>query len=118
MLKFAYAGGSFASMLCGCAATRPQPLAKHPDRPAAEPVVAKARSARLARDPAGVAQEITQALEENRLTGVQVNVDADLSVTVTGLVDERAKKEAALRIVRQTPGVTSVKDFLSVVRVH
>ena len=117
-MKFAYAGRSFASMLCGCAAPRPQPLAKHPDRPAAESVVAKVRSARLARDPASVAQEITQALEQSRLTGVQVNVDADLSVTVTGLVDERAKKEAALRIVRQTPGVKSVKDFLSVVRVH
>jgi osmotically-inducible protein OsmY len=105
-------------MICFCVAACSTPSKERPLQRTKISSAGKASAAHAARSPASVEKEIARALTAKNLTTVEVTVDRDLSANVTGSVDDKATKEETLRIVRQTPGVSSVKDFLSIVRVQ
>jgi hypothetical protein len=115
--------------------------AGHPDRAAERPVAttgtapevdtarARAAGAKIGEKVAVGANQAEHALENGALTGkikakmalddsvkaLDINVDtADGVVTLTGTVHSEAERTRAVRLARETAGVTSVTDRLTV----
>lgn len=68
-----------------------------------------------ATDPGITAAIKTKLLADTSVSGLKIDVDTNAGVvTLTGRVNSAAEKETALRIARDTDGVRSVTDMLTV----
>jgi hyperosmotically inducible protein len=79
-------------------------------------VVVAATISACARSNAGLTTEIkTKLAADTTVQAHDINVDSDKGVvTLRGAVDSQAAKERAIQIARETKGVVSVKDMLTV----
>jgi hyperosmotically inducible periplasmic protein len=81
-----------------------------------ETVAASANQAQRALSAAGLTAKIKSKMAlDDSIVAANIDVDTDGSVvTLTGRVDTGAQKDRALRLARETEGVTSVVDRLRV----